>query len=261
MDGPDSEDQKQSTSDMTAFAQNLLLQMQSRFQAMSESIVSKIDEIGARIDELEQSIYDLKTEMGAESSSPLAPTKGKFEERDGGGNLSLICIASLIEISARKGARDLKFERAASSSADKKDGVVEGAFEAFNCGKEPIFTKDQKRPEEKTTTPTLFRLLEKDPDQEKNKMQQDNVFYASSYLADFPKSEALHFKFAKVAAAASAFLGPYKRQTLFDCVARRALNKFSPYDIRMRSDGWERTRYPTTAKSSRKIEKSANGRI
>ncbi|XP_058107438.1 heat shock factor-binding protein-like [Magnolia sinica] len=80
MDGQESDDQKQSTADMTAFVQNLLMQMQSRFQAMSESIVSKIDEMGTRIDELEQSINDLKTEMGADSSSPLAPAKTKPEE-------------------------------------------------------------------------------------------------------------------------------------------------------------------------------------
>ncbi|KAE9593821.1 putative Heat shock factor binding 1 [Lupinus albus] len=41
MDGHDSEDPKQSTADMTAFVQNLLLQMQSRFQTMSDSIVTK----------------------------------------------------------------------------------------------------------------------------------------------------------------------------------------------------------------------------
>ncbi|KAI6674757.1 hypothetical protein NL676_002663 [Syzygium grande] len=39
MDGNDSE--KQSTADMTAFVQNLLQQMQSRFQTMSESIITK----------------------------------------------------------------------------------------------------------------------------------------------------------------------------------------------------------------------------
>ena len=33
---------------------------------MSQSIVSKIDEMGAKIDELEQSVNDLKAEMGAE---------------------------------------------------------------------------------------------------------------------------------------------------------------------------------------------------
>ncbi|KAF2314986.1 hypothetical protein GH714_037453 [Hevea brasiliensis] len=40
-DGHDSEDPKQSTADMTAFVQNLLQQMQSRFQTMSDSIVTK----------------------------------------------------------------------------------------------------------------------------------------------------------------------------------------------------------------------------
>ncbi|XP_020088112.1 heat shock factor-binding protein 1-like isoform X5 [Ananas comosus] len=47
--------------------QNLLMQMQTRFQAMSESIISKIDEMGSRIDELEKSINDLKAEMETES--------------------------------------------------------------------------------------------------------------------------------------------------------------------------------------------------
>ncbi|CAN6916050.1 unnamed protein product [Brassica oleracea] len=40
-DGHDSEDTKQSTADMTAFVQNLLQQMQSRFQTMSDSIITK----------------------------------------------------------------------------------------------------------------------------------------------------------------------------------------------------------------------------
>ncbi|PRQ39183.1 putative Heat shock factor binding 1 [Rosa chinensis] len=41
MDGHDTDDLKQSTADMTAFVQNLLQQMQTRFQTMSDSIVSK----------------------------------------------------------------------------------------------------------------------------------------------------------------------------------------------------------------------------
>ncbi|CAE6193746.1 unnamed protein product [Arabidopsis arenosa] len=41
MDGHDSEDTKQSTADMTAFVQNLLQQMQTRFQTMSDSIITK----------------------------------------------------------------------------------------------------------------------------------------------------------------------------------------------------------------------------
>ncbi|XP_047951247.1 heat shock factor-binding protein-like isoform X2 [Salvia hispanica] len=83
MDGQD--DSKQSTADMTAFVQNLLQQMQSRFHTMSESIISKIDEMGNRIDELEQSINDLRTEMGQEGSpSPSAPAKIKEDPKSGG---------------------------------------------------------------------------------------------------------------------------------------------------------------------------------
>lgn len=80
-DGQDSDDTKQSTADMTVFVQNLLQQMQSRFQAMSDSIITKIDEMGSRIEELEQSINELKAEMGQEGSpSPSAASKSKLEE-------------------------------------------------------------------------------------------------------------------------------------------------------------------------------------
>ncbi|KMZ71697.1 Heat shock factor-binding protein 1 [Zostera marina] len=76
MEGQDPEDSKQNTADMTAFVQNLLVQMQNRFQAMSENIITKIDEMGSRIDELEQSIDELKVELGTESM----PTKSSPEE-------------------------------------------------------------------------------------------------------------------------------------------------------------------------------------
>ncbi|KAK7392331.1 hypothetical protein VNO78_20765 [Psophocarpus tetragonolobus] len=99
MDGHDSQDPKQSPADMTAFVQNLLQQMQNRFQTMSDSIVTKnilltcqvhklwrkknvfldfnaLDDMGNRINELEQSINDLRAEMGVESSpSPVSPAK------------------------------------------------------------------------------------------------------------------------------------------------------------------------------------------
>ncbi|KAG2263355.1 hypothetical protein Bca52824_070434 [Brassica carinata] len=58
LDGHDSEDTKQSTADMTAFVQNLLQQMQSR------------------INELEQSINDLRAEMGVEGTPPPASKSG-----------------------------------------------------------------------------------------------------------------------------------------------------------------------------------------
>ncbi|KQK18625.1 heat shock factor-binding protein 1 [Brachypodium distachyon] len=73
----DSDGSAQSTADMTAFVQNLLVQMQTRFQTMSENIISKIDEMGTRIDELEMSINDLKAEIGADG---MTPTKVNDEE-------------------------------------------------------------------------------------------------------------------------------------------------------------------------------------
>ncbi|XP_006356973.1 heat shock factor-binding protein 1-like [Solanum tuberosum] len=82
MDGQDADNTKQSTADMTVFVQNLLQQMQTRFQTMSESIISKIDDMGNRIDELEQSINDLRIEMGQEgSSSPSAAVKSKDDTK------------------------------------------------------------------------------------------------------------------------------------------------------------------------------------
>ena len=49
----DEHDSKQSTADTTFFIQLLLHQMQSSFQTILDSIVSKINEKGNRIDELE----------------------------------------------------------------------------------------------------------------------------------------------------------------------------------------------------------------
>ncbi|RID50072.1 hypothetical protein BRARA_H00825 [Brassica rapa] len=81
MDGHDSEDSsKQSTADMTAFVQNLLQQMQTRFQTMSDSIITKIDDMGGRINELEQSINDLRAEMGVEGTPP-PPSKSGDEPK------------------------------------------------------------------------------------------------------------------------------------------------------------------------------------
>ncbi|KAI4378926.1 hypothetical protein MLD38_016343 [Melastoma candidum] len=75
--GHNADDPKQSTADMTVFVQTLLQQMQSRFQAMSESIISKIDDMGSKIDELEQNVNELRAEMGIESSPSPVPSKPK----------------------------------------------------------------------------------------------------------------------------------------------------------------------------------------
>ncbi|CAI0467427.1 unnamed protein product [Linum tenue] len=97
MDGHDGDDPKQSTADMTAFVQNLLQQMQSRFQTMSDSIITKniltyslvildrnaLDDMGGRIDELERSINDLRAEMGVEGSPSPSTPKAKDESKPG----------------------------------------------------------------------------------------------------------------------------------------------------------------------------------
>ncbi|KAK7337432.1 hypothetical protein VNO77_18007 [Canavalia gladiata] len=103
MDGHDSEDPKQSTADMTAFVQSLLQQMilfklinlaRNAFgdlvkelnglsNCLSNAFLdgNELDEMGNRINELEQSINDLRAEMGVESTpSPVAPAKPKEEE-------------------------------------------------------------------------------------------------------------------------------------------------------------------------------------
>mmetsp|Transcript_13668 Transcript_13668/g.38709 ORF Transcript_13668/g.38709 Transcript_13668/m.38709 type:complete len:84 (+) Transcript_13668:130-381(+) len=63
----------QNSADLTKFVQNLLNQMQTRFQTMSDSIIGRIDEMGGRIDELEKSIGDLIQQAGVEDEKHGAP--------------------------------------------------------------------------------------------------------------------------------------------------------------------------------------------
>ena len=53
--------------DLTLFVQNLLEQMQGRFNTMSTTIISRIDEMGGRIDDLEKSIGELMQQAGVEA--------------------------------------------------------------------------------------------------------------------------------------------------------------------------------------------------
>eukprot|EP00612_Vaucheria_litorea_P005208 CAMPEP_0171466170 /NCGR_PEP_ID=MMETSP0945-20130129/9036_1 /TAXON_ID=109269 /ORGANISM="Vaucheria litorea, Strain CCMP2940" /LENGTH=73 /DNA_ID=CAMNT_0011994085 /DNA_START=20 /DNA_END=241 /DNA_ORIENTATION=- len=54
--------------DLSVFVQNLLDQMQSRFQQMSGNIINRIDDMGTRIDELEKSIGELMAQAGIENA-------------------------------------------------------------------------------------------------------------------------------------------------------------------------------------------------
>jgi heat shock factor-binding protein 1 len=69
--------QPQGTQELTAFVQNLLQQMQTRFQEMSDAIITRIDEMGGRIDDLEKSIADLMQQAGVEEGETAADSKAK----------------------------------------------------------------------------------------------------------------------------------------------------------------------------------------
>ena len=57
----------------------MLTQMQDRFQKMSETIITRIDEMGSRIDDLEKSISDLVVE--AQSDSEVAAVGGQQQQQ------------------------------------------------------------------------------------------------------------------------------------------------------------------------------------
>ncbi|KAF4366678.1 hypothetical protein G4B88_010753 [Cannabis sativa] len=95
MDGHNSEDTKESTADMSAFVSTLFLyevgtlllsnsvSVQDLLQQMVSSSLTcnELDDMGSRINDLEQSINDLKTEMGMEGSpSPVVSSKPNADD-------------------------------------------------------------------------------------------------------------------------------------------------------------------------------------
>ena len=61
---------------------------QSRFQAMSDAIITKIDEMGTRIDDLEKSISDLMVSAGAGAGSAGASAATAAPAQGGAGGAS-----------------------------------------------------------------------------------------------------------------------------------------------------------------------------
>ncbi|KHG15379.1 Hsbp1l1 [Gossypium arboreum] len=81
MDGHSSEDSKQSTADMTVFIAKPDHSLYWMCKVFFNKCNLALDEMGNRVNELEQSINDLKAEMGVEGSpSPLAPSNQKSDE-------------------------------------------------------------------------------------------------------------------------------------------------------------------------------------
>lgn len=53
-----------SVQDLSAFVETTMQNLQGKFQAMSNQIVSRMDEMGTRIDDLEKNVSDLMTLAG-----------------------------------------------------------------------------------------------------------------------------------------------------------------------------------------------------
>ncbi|XP_070841018.1 heat shock factor-binding protein 1-like protein 1 [Chaetodon trifascialis] len=55
--------------DMTEAMEKTMQRLQGRFQAVSEQLESKIDEMGTRIDDLEKNVAELMTQAGMEEQA------------------------------------------------------------------------------------------------------------------------------------------------------------------------------------------------
>ncbi|XP_022248986.1 heat shock factor-binding protein 1-like [Limulus polyphemus] len=53
--------------DLTQYVEDLLHQLQEKFQVMSDQILARIDGMGHRIDDLEKNIADLMTQTGVDT--------------------------------------------------------------------------------------------------------------------------------------------------------------------------------------------------
>ncbi|KAK9529804.1 hypothetical protein VZT92_013874 [Zoarces viviparus] len=60
---------RNAATDMTAAMEETMQRLQGRFQAMSQQLESKIDEMGTRIDGLENNVSDLMTQAGMEEQA------------------------------------------------------------------------------------------------------------------------------------------------------------------------------------------------
>mmetsp|Transcript_54281 Transcript_54281/g.129367 ORF Transcript_54281/g.129367 Transcript_54281/m.129367 type:complete len:89 (-) Transcript_54281:198-464(-) len=77
--------QEEQHQDLTLFVQNLLKEMTGRFSTMSDSIINRIDDVGARIDDLEKSIGELIQEAGVEGEAASAGAAGAAGPSAGSG--------------------------------------------------------------------------------------------------------------------------------------------------------------------------------
>ncbi|XP_035174072.1 heat shock factor-binding protein 1-like protein 1 isoform X1 [Oxyura jamaicensis] len=61
--------------DLPQLAESLLCQLQENFQALTEKITLRMEEMGERIDDLEKHVADLMTEAGIENTDEESRVK------------------------------------------------------------------------------------------------------------------------------------------------------------------------------------------
>jgi heat shock factor-binding protein 1 len=64
----DASAQRGEEEDLDVFVKELMENMQTRFNRLSDTIVGRIDDMGAKIDELEKSLNELMDQAGVEST-------------------------------------------------------------------------------------------------------------------------------------------------------------------------------------------------
>ena len=61
-----------SVQDLTVFVQQILQDMQGKFQNMSDGIITRINDMGERIDDLERNIAEILAQAGVDGDSSYA---------------------------------------------------------------------------------------------------------------------------------------------------------------------------------------------
>ena len=62
----------QSVQELTVFVQQILQDMQGKFQNTSDNIVSRMEDMGERIDDLEKNIAEILAQAGVDGDSSYA---------------------------------------------------------------------------------------------------------------------------------------------------------------------------------------------
>ncbi|KAG8442294.1 hypothetical protein GDO86_011188 [Hymenochirus boettgeri] len=57
--------------ELSDFADNLLKKLQDKFQALSDQLTQRMEEMGSNIDELQKDVSDLMTQAGIENADEV----------------------------------------------------------------------------------------------------------------------------------------------------------------------------------------------